>query len=88
MDVLYEASFVKDLKQIKDKRLLKRVQKVIDSIKMASTPNDLANMKKLQGFDAYYRIRLGNYRIGAEMVSDQIILVRILHRKEIYRRFP
>ncbi len=36
----------------------------------------------------YYRIRVGDYRIGVEVVGDEILFVRILHRKDIYRYFP
>jgi mRNA-degrading endonuclease RelE of RelBE toxin-antitoxin system len=36
-----------------------------------------------------YRIRLGDFRIGLEHVADnEIILIRFLHRKEIYKRWP
>ncbi len=45
-------------------------------------------MKKMQGYDTLYRIRLGDYRIGIEIVADQVILVRFLHRKDIDRYFP
>ncbi|MGA1264796.1 MAG: type II toxin-antitoxin system RelE family toxin, partial [Prochlorothrix sp.] len=52
------------------------------------------NLLKLKGYDTYYRIRVGDYRIGLEVLhqSDsgnlEIVFVRVLHRKEIYRYFP
>jgi len=36
VDVLFEASFARDLKRVKDKQLLQRVQSVIEEIKAAS----------------------------------------------------
>ncbi|MFN7201715.1 MAG: type II toxin-antitoxin system RelE family toxin [Aphanizomenon sp.] len=33
-------------------------------------------------------MRVGNYRIGISVNNDLVTLVRILHRKEIYRYFP
>ena len=48
----------------------------------------IPRIKKLKGHDTFYRIKIGNYRIGFEMVNDELILTRILHRKEIYRYFP
>ncbi|MCB8943092.1 MAG: type II toxin-antitoxin system RelE/ParE family toxin [Ardenticatenaceae bacterium] len=88
MDVLFEASFARDLRNIKDKHLLKRVQAAIEEVKRAQHLNDVRNLKKMQGYDTYYRLRLGDYRVGIELVSEQVIFVRLLHRKDIYRKFP
>jgi mRNA interferase RelE/StbE len=38
--------------------------------------------------DTFYRVRIGDYRIGLELAGDELIFVRCLHRKEIYRYFP
>lgn len=88
MDVLYESSFAKDLKRVKDKQLLKQIQNVIEEIKAANELAEVKNLKKLQGYDTFYRLRLGDYRIGIEAEDRTVIFVRILHRKDIYRRFP
>lgn len=88
MDVLYESSFAKDLKHIKDKLLLKRIHNVIEEVKAANELVDVRHLKKLQGYDTFYRLRLGDYRIGVEVEDKIVIFVRILHRKDIYRRFP
>ncbi|MBX6423476.1 type II toxin-antitoxin system RelE/ParE family toxin [Thermosulfurimonas sp. F29] len=45
-------------------------------------------MKKLKGYKDFYRIRIGDYRIGLQIKENKIIFVRFLHRKEIYRCFP
>ena len=88
MKVLFEKSFGRDLKKIQDKRLLKQVQEVIAQVESAATINDLSNLKKMQGFDTYYRIRVGDYRIGIEIVEGQVIFVCFLNHKDIYRYFP
>jgi len=88
MKVLFEKSFGRDLKKIKDKRLLKQVQETIDQVEIAASIGDVANVKKLQGFDTYYRIRVGEYRIGIEILDGQGIFVCFLNRKDIYRYFP
>jgi len=46
------------------------------------------NIKKLKGEGDYYRIRVGDYRIGMKVNDGVVSFVRILHRKEIYRYFP
>lgn len=88
MKTLFERSFERDLKKIKDKRLLKQVRKVIDQVEAAASLAELENLKKLQGFDTYYRIRVGDYRIGIEVSERQVIFVCFLNRKDIYRYFP
>ena len=59
MKTLYEKSFGRDLKKIKDKRLLKQVQKIIAQVESATSLSDLQNVKKLEGYTTYYRIRVG-----------------------------
>jgi mRNA interferase RelE/StbE len=88
VDVLYESSFARDLKRVQDKQMLKHVQDVLEQVKAAANLSDIANLKKLQGFESYYRLRLGDYRIGIEVEGQTVIFVRFLHRKDIYRRFP
>lgn len=88
MEVRYEASFEKDLKNIGDKNLLKKLKKVIEEVKQADDSYSINNLKKLSGYDTFYRIRIGDYRIGIEIAGDKLIFTRFLHRKEIYRFFP
>lgn len=46
-------------------------------------------MKKLSGGSGdYYRLRVGDYRIGLEIEGEIIVFVRCLHRRDIYRYFP
>jgi mRNA interferase RelE/StbE len=86
--IAFEASFARDLKRIRDRQLLQRVQQVIESVKEAATIDAVAGVKKMQGYDTFYRLRLGDYRIGLEVADDRVIFVRLLHRKDVYRYFP
>ncbi len=88
MNVLYEKSFLKDLKKRKDKSLKKRIEEVIHDIKKAKNRSELTSLEKLQGHKTAYKIRVGDYRIGIFIENDTIIFSRMLHRKEIYREFP
>jgi mRNA interferase RelE/StbE len=45
-------------------------------------------MKKIKGFKNFYRIRIGDYRLGIEIDKEKVIIKRFLHRKKIYRLFP
>lgn len=70
MNIRYEASFEKDLKNIKDKNLLNRIKNVIGEVKKAQNVNEISNLKKLQGCKNFYRIKLGDYRIGVEIIKE------------------
>jgi mRNA interferase RelE/StbE len=88
MNVQFEAKFAKDLKQISDGRLLKAAKELILACKEAESLTAISQVKKLKGHDSFYRVRIGDYRIGMELVKDELVFVRCLHRKEIYRYFP
>jgi len=88
VEIRFEASFEKDLKKVGDKKLLKRVKEVIEEVKQAEDLRVINDLKKLKGYDTFYRIRVGDYRIGIDIVENRVIFARILHRKEIYKYFP
>ncbi|MBC8492972.1 MAG: type II toxin-antitoxin system RelE/ParE family toxin [Anaerolineae bacterium] len=88
MKVSFEASFARDLRGIKDKSLLKRAELVIAEVKAATALSEIKHLVKMHGYATLYRLRLGDYRIGIEVIEDEVIFVRILHRKDIYRYFP
>ena len=88
MNVAYEAAFLRDLKRVRSKQLRRQVSQAIDNVKLAADIRDISSLKKLGGYETFYRIRIGDYRIGVEIVGDTVIFVRCLHRKDIYRYFP
>lgn len=88
MIVKIDLSFEKDVRKINDANTLRKLGTTIESCISANSIQDIKNFKKLSGFKNYYRIRLGEYRIGLQLQGQEIIFERILHRKEIYRFFP
>ena len=88
MNLEFKASFVRDLKKIKDEKLKGRVQEVIEAFEQAHSLQEIENVKKLKGNDRYYRVRIGDYRIGLAVEEDVVTFVRILQRKDVYRDFP
>jgi len=88
VNVLFERSFAKDLKTVKNKKLHQRVARVIKDVKLAGDLSDVKQLTKMKGYENYYRIRTGDYRIGVEVVGNEVVFVRMLHRKNIYRFFP
>ncbi|HIP73221.1 MAG TPA: type II toxin-antitoxin system RelE/ParE family toxin [Anaerolineae bacterium] len=88
MKIFFESSFGKDLKSIKNKELYRRVENLIAEVKTANELSEIRQLKKMRGYTTFYRIRLGNYRIGIEALGNEIVFVRILHRRDIYKYFP
>lgn len=83
-----DARCLKDINNITDKQVLKKLQNLLDALDKAGSLAGIANFKKMRGFEAYYRIKIADYRIGFEVLGDELILRRILHRKDIYRKSP
>jgi mRNA interferase RelE/StbE len=88
MNILFDECFYRDLKQNLPKNINSKVLDIIDNIGKAKDIREIKNLKKLTGYKDYYRICAGNYRLGIEIKKNDIIFIRILHRKEIYRFFP
>ncbi|MBI5102138.1 MAG: type II toxin-antitoxin system RelE/ParE family toxin [Nitrospirae bacterium] len=83
-----KASFLRDIKKLRDKELAAGLKKIIAEIKSAKTLSEIKNIRKIEGFPNHYRIKTGDYRVGIILAGDTIIAVRFLNRKEIYRYFP
>ena len=88
MKIFFEESFAKDLKRTKDRKILNRLSLIIQDVKNATKITKIKNLRKLKGYDSYFRIKVSNYRIGIDLTDDSIIFVRFLHRKDIYKYFP
>jgi len=88
MKVLYEKSFLRDLKKIKDQQVLDRVYEVIREVKTSETLNSLSRIKKLKGHPSAYRIKIGDFRIGFMYENEYLIFIHCLDRKDIYKKFP
>lgn len=88
MKIKFESKFSKDLRKIKDQKLLSQIKIVINECKLVQTLDEIKNLKKLKGYQTFYRIKIGDYRIGMAIINDELISTRFLHRREIYRFFP
>ncbi len=65
----------------------KRIAEKIDSLTEGPPNPDTTKMK---GDNPFHKIRVGDYRIIYEIQEDDllILVVRIGHRKDIYRNLP
>ena len=89
MKTAFKSSFAKDLKSIKSKAVRDAVAQLIERVEAAQSLRAIPDVKKLlQATGNYYRIKLGDHRIGIIASKDEITFVRCLNRKDIYRYFP
>ena len=79
---------MRDLKKIRDDSLRRRVSEAIQQVEEAEMLRELPNLTRLSGTGDFYRIRVGDYRIGVAVEGDEVEFVRCLHRRDIYRYFP
>ncbi len=73
MKVEFKRSFAKDLERVRDKNLRERVRHTIEQIEEAQTLEDIGNVRRRRGGEEYYRIRVGDYRLGLMLQGDTVI---------------
>jgi mRNA interferase RelE/StbE len=89
MKVEFDRSFDKSIKKLKDASIKTRLVRIIESVESAKALSEIQNVKKLSGFSTYYRIRIGDYRVGFEVVNSETVrFITVAHRKDIYSIFP
>jgi mRNA interferase RelE/StbE len=57
-------------------------------VESAGNLTQVKNLKKLVGYNIYYRIRVGDYRIGIKVEEEVVYFVVFEHRKDICKGFP
>jgi mRNA interferase RelE/StbE len=88
MNVLFTAKFNKDISKLTDDDLLERIALVIEDLENAQSLSNVSNVKKMKGYSGYFRIRIGDYRLGIYVEKNDIYIQRLAHRKNIYDIFP
>ena len=88
MKTEFKASFLKAIKKLDNNQLKTDIANAIRNVESAETLRQISQLKKLKGYKQYYRIRIGNYRIGIKIEADTVFFVDIDHRSNIYRIFP
>jgi mRNA interferase RelE/StbE len=84
----FTKQFGRDLQRLRDRGTLARVRRVIEQIQQCQSLDEIAHLKKIAGYEGYYRIRVGDYRLGFKLQENEVVLMRILLRKDIYKYFP
>ena len=81
--------FERDLAAIRNAALRGRVQDAVEIIRAASAVHQIPGVRRVRHpYGLHYRVRIGKYRLGFELVGDTAILDRFLIRGEFYDNFP
>ena len=89
MPCFYKKTFLKDLAKLPPE-IRSRIEKLVfETIPNSGEPFTNLDIRRLKGYKDYYRIRIGNYRIGLKLDRcDKIIFYRVKSRGDIYKVFP
>ena len=85
---VYSKEFLKQLSVIPKNYRVKIEFFVFNELTHINSFQELGNIEKMQGYDGFYKIRFGMYRLGLKVENKNIIVKTITHRKEIYKFFP
>lgn len=88
MKIIYSKAITKDVRKIKDQKLIDKIIAVVNTISEAKKLEDLKNLNKMKGHPSAYRIRIGAYRLGLYFEDNTVILARFVKRNDIYNLFP
>lgn len=84
MKAVFTERSLKDLRNIDvvaQKQILKKLKFFVNS------PKPLSYAKKLTDFeDGNYRFRIGTYRVVFDVDGAAIVILRIQHRRDVYRQ--
>ena len=88
MEIRFRPRFNRELRRTRNPNLRRRVELVIENLEAASTISEIPGIRRMSATGDFYRIRVGDYRIGVEVEDDVVVLHRFGHRSDIYRSFP
>ena len=90
MKVKITKNFYKDVEKLDNIKIISAVEKIVLTIENVDSLHQIywVNVKKLKGYNKYYRVRIWNYRLWFELQDNVVIFRRILPRKDIYKFFP
>jgi mRNA interferase RelE/StbE len=88
MEVDFASTFLKTLKKTKNSDLLQKIHEAIEEVICSNKLEEIKNIKKLTGYKYHYRIKVQEYRIGIEVIDNIVRFLVVLHRKDIYKKFP
>ena len=69
----------------KDFKKLSKIYQISISKKIRSLTDNPTSISTLQGFKDFYRARVGDYRIVFKKTDNEIYIVTVGHRSDVYK---
>ena len=89
MEVEYGSGFTRDLRRVRNPVLRRQIDLRIVELEAASMLSEVSGVRRVRSRSGrYYRIRVGDHRLGFALESGTAVLVRFRHRRDFYRSFP
>ncbi|NJN53524.1 MAG: type II toxin-antitoxin system RelE/ParE family toxin [Anaerolineae bacterium] len=87
--IQYTRTFLKEMARL-PAPVRGRVEAIAFGEAIQEDPFLAGKAQKLVGYKTFYKIRVGDYRVGVHIdIENEVIeFQRVLHRREIYRNFP
>lgn len=82
--LLYKKGAVDDIKHLTP-QIQKRLKNKLEFFVKQDDPLQFAR-QLTRPADAQYRFRVGNYRVLFDVEGEDLIILHIQHRKDVYRR--
>lgn len=88
--VSWSRAATKELLAVEKRQRLMILKWVRDNLEGCENPKAILGSKALQGTKHGWRYRIGNYRILASILEDELVIdvVRVGHRQGVYKRMP
>lgn len=85
----YTKTFYKELAKL-PKNSRQQIEAFVFGEAVQDNPFATGKLEKMTGYDEYYKVRFGVYRLGLRIDTTAKIVEfrRVRHRRDIYRKFP
>lgn len=88
MKLVVQKSFERDIERLSQQKVATQLLLLIKQLETCQTLSEIKYIKKMKAKGKYYRIRIGDYRLGMKEEHNVLTLLRFMHRKDIYQYFP
>lgn len=89
MELLFKATFIRELSGIKQKDVLKRVYIILHQIEKAKTPAEIGGIRKLEEYAHFYRIKIKmsdrqDYRLVLMIRGNKVWALSIVRAAKVF----